>query len=58
MDNAPIVLVPGFWLGAWARDDVARLRAGRTGTSGDPGGSGDRGESGRSGGSGDPGGGA
>jgi pimeloyl-ACP methyl ester carboxylesterase len=29
MDNAPIVLVPGFWLGAWAWDDVAaRLRAG------------------------------
>jgi pimeloyl-ACP methyl ester carboxylesterase len=28
MPNAPIILVPGFWLGAWAWDDVvARLRA-------------------------------
>jgi pimeloyl-ACP methyl ester carboxylesterase len=28
MTNAPIILVPGFWLGAWAWDDVAaRLRA-------------------------------
>lgn len=28
MQSAPIVLVPGFWLGAWAWDDVAqRLRA-------------------------------
>jgi pimeloyl-ACP methyl ester carboxylesterase len=28
MANAPIILVPGFWLGAWAWDDVAeRLRA-------------------------------
>ena len=28
MSNAPIILVPGFWLGAWAWDDVAgRLRA-------------------------------
>ena len=28
MDAAPIVLVPGFWLGAWAWDDVvAALRA-------------------------------
>jgi pimeloyl-ACP methyl ester carboxylesterase len=27
--NAPIILVPGFWLGAWAWDDVAKkLRAG------------------------------
>ena len=27
-DAAPIILVPGFWLGAWAWDDVAaRLRA-------------------------------
>jgi pimeloyl-ACP methyl ester carboxylesterase len=23
MTNAPIILVPGFWLGAWAWDDVA-----------------------------------
>jgi pimeloyl-ACP methyl ester carboxylesterase len=23
MASAPIVLVPGFWLGAWAWDDVA-----------------------------------
>ena len=29
MDSAPIVLVPGFWLGAWAWDEVAgALRAG------------------------------
>jgi pimeloyl-ACP methyl ester carboxylesterase len=29
MTNAPIVLVPGFWLGAWAWDEVAaELRAG------------------------------
>jgi len=29
MNNAPIILVPGFWLGAWAWDDVAAsLRAG------------------------------
>jgi pimeloyl-ACP methyl ester carboxylesterase len=28
MTGAPIVLVPGFWLGAWAWDDVATaLRA-------------------------------
>jgi pimeloyl-ACP methyl ester carboxylesterase len=28
MDSAPIVLVPGFWLGAWAWDEVAAaLRA-------------------------------
>src|SRR3989440_7970879 len=28
MTNAPIILVPGFWLGAWAWDDVvAALRA-------------------------------
>jgi pimeloyl-ACP methyl ester carboxylesterase len=28
MSNAPIILVPGFWLGAWAWDEVAaRLRA-------------------------------
>ncbi len=28
MTSAPIILVPGFWLGAWAWDDVAtRLRA-------------------------------
>lgn len=28
MDTTPIVLVPGFWLGAWAWDEVAeRLRA-------------------------------
>ena len=28
MRSAPIILVPGFWLGAWAWDDVAvRLRA-------------------------------
>ena len=28
MDTAPILLVPGFWLGAWAWDEVARaLRA-------------------------------
>ena len=28
MASAPIVLVPGFWLGAWAWDDVASaLRA-------------------------------
>lgn len=28
MERAPIVLVPGFWLGAWAWDEVAdRLRA-------------------------------
>ena len=25
MTNAPIILVPGFWLGAWAWDDVADL---------------------------------
>ena len=25
MTNAPIILVPGFWLGAWAWDDVAAL---------------------------------
>lgn len=25
MTNAPIILVPGFWLGAWAWDDVAGL---------------------------------
>jgi pimeloyl-ACP methyl ester carboxylesterase len=29
MTNAPIILVPGFWLGAWAWDEVAAaLRAG------------------------------
>src|SRR4030081_1010597 len=29
MTSAPIVLVPGFWLGAWAWDEVAAaLRAG------------------------------
>ncbi|HEU4318871.1 MAG TPA: alpha/beta hydrolase [Acidimicrobiia bacterium] len=29
MANPPIILVPGFWLGAWAWDDVAqKLRAG------------------------------
>jgi len=29
MSNAPIILVPGFWLGAWAWDEVAAsLRAG------------------------------
>src|SRR5229473_3092602 len=27
MTSAPIVLVPGFWLGGWARDDAAALRA-------------------------------
>src|SRR5258706_4251976 len=28
MSNPPIILVPGFWLGAWAWDEVAaRLRA-------------------------------
>src|SRR4029453_5053024 len=28
MSNAPIILVPGFWLGAWAWDEVAAtLRA-------------------------------
>ena len=28
MDGAPIILVPGFWLGAWAWDEVAEtLRA-------------------------------
>src|SRR5262245_63244385 len=28
MTNAPIILVPGFWLGAWAWDEVAEaLRA-------------------------------
>ena len=25
MTSAPIVLVPGFWLGAWAWDEVADL---------------------------------
>jgi len=25
MTNAPIILVPGFWLGAWAWDDVAGM---------------------------------
>src|SRR5512141_1949159 len=25
MDSAPIILVPGFWLGAWAWDEVAAL---------------------------------
>jgi pimeloyl-ACP methyl ester carboxylesterase len=25
MSNAPIILVPGFWLGAWAWDEVAAL---------------------------------
>jgi pimeloyl-ACP methyl ester carboxylesterase len=25
MDSAPIILVPGFWLGAWAWDEVAGL---------------------------------
>jgi pimeloyl-ACP methyl ester carboxylesterase len=25
MDGAPIILVPGFWLGAWAYDEVAGL---------------------------------
>jgi pimeloyl-ACP methyl ester carboxylesterase len=25
MANAPIILVPGFWLGAWAWDEVVRL---------------------------------
>jgi hypothetical protein len=29
MTSAPIILVPGFWLGAWAWDEVAAaLRAG------------------------------
>ena len=29
MTNAPIILVPGFWLGAWAWDEVAdELRTG------------------------------
>lgn len=29
MENPPIVLVPGFWLGSWAWDDVVpRLRSG------------------------------
>ncbi|MGZ8632025.1 MAG: alpha/beta fold hydrolase, partial [Actinomycetota bacterium] len=29
MSNTPIILVPGFWLGAWAWDEVAEaLRAG------------------------------
>src|SRR6187551_1006817 len=29
MASAPIILVPGFWLGAWAWDEVAdKLRAG------------------------------
>ena len=27
MTNAPIILVPGFWLGAWAWDEVAALLA-------------------------------
>ena len=28
MPSAPIILVPGFWLGAWAWDDlVSALRA-------------------------------
>ena len=28
MSSAPIILVPGFWLGAWAWDEVAAaLRA-------------------------------
>ena len=28
MDTTPIILVPGFWLGAWAWDEVAEaLRA-------------------------------
>ena len=28
MASAPIILVPGFWLGAWAWDEVvAQLRA-------------------------------
>ena len=26
MASAPIILVPGFWLGAWAWDEVAALR--------------------------------
>ena len=25
MTSAPIILVPGFWLGAWAWDEVAGL---------------------------------
>ena len=25
MTSAPIVLVPGFWLGAWAWDEVASI---------------------------------
>jgi pimeloyl-ACP methyl ester carboxylesterase len=25
MPNSPIILVPGFWLGAWAWDEVARI---------------------------------
>src|SRR5512145_3095133 len=25
MSNTPIILVPGFWLGAWAWDEVAGL---------------------------------
>ena len=25
MTNAPIILVPGFWLGAWAWDEVVEL---------------------------------
>lgn len=29
MAKAPIVLVPGFWLGAWAWDDVARTLGSR-----------------------------
>src|SRR6187402_8731 len=27
MPSAPIILVPGFWLGAWAWDDVAARSA-------------------------------
>jgi pimeloyl-ACP methyl ester carboxylesterase len=28
MPNAPIILVPGFWLGAWAWDEVATMLRG------------------------------
>ena len=30
--SAPIILVPGFWLGAWAWDEVAALPARATAT--------------------------
>ena len=35
MAAAPIVLVPGFWLGAWAWDEVAAA-FGRTATTSPP----------------------